>query len=135
MSAKTFVSVQRLTRSKKRPAQETSGPSWSQVETTVRELGEGPGGRLQLSDANEDRVMTVYGAEGAFHIGIAIGGNEFHFYTSGTPDEEDELTQVAWNQVPKDQVCRDVERTIAMVKRFFETGDRLDTVRWISEKF
>lgn len=131
-----FVKLQRLTRSKKKPAQESSQPPWAEVEKTLRALGDGSGGRLQLADAAEERVMTVYGEDGAFHLGIAVDGSEFHFYTSGgAEDEDDNLTSIAWNQAPKTQVCRDVERVVAMVRRFYDTGERLESVRWISERF
>lgn len=130
-----FVKLQRLTRSKKKPAQETSQPPWAEVEKTLRTLGDGSGGRLQLADAAEVKVMTVYGEDGDYHLGIAVDGSEFHFYTSGADDEEDELTSIAWNQAPKAQVCRDVERVVAMVRRFYDTGERLESVRWISERF
>ena len=45
------------------------------------------------------------------------------------------LVDVAWTQVPKDQVLSDAEKAIAIVKHFYETGERLDSVRWISERF
>ena len=130
-----FVKVLKLARSKKRPATSTDNPSWDQVEQALRTIAEGKGGKIELRDANETRVMVVYGEEGAFHIGITVDETEFHFYSNGTTDESDELCDVAWNQVPKDQVLRDVERAKAIIYRFFESGQRLDTVSWVSERF
>lgn len=131
-----WVRTLRLAKSKKRQPETTNGPTWEQVESILRGLSEGTGGRVELSDARGDRVMTIYGSDGEYCLGIATDGSSFHFYINGTSnEEEEELCEIAWNQVPKTQVLKDVARLLEIVKRFYETGERVDTVQWLSERF
>src|SRR5947208_2585853 len=120
---KPFVQVLKLTRKKNKPGAAHSDPTWEQVETMLRALNhEGPG-RIELLDAAERVRMTVRGEPGAFHVGVSIDDVEFHFYSNGPAEADDELTEVAWDAVPEDQVCKDFDLVMTIARAFYEKGE------------
>lgn len=109
-------------------------PTWNQVEDAIISLNKDTyGGFVTILDEDETKSMTIFGQQGAYHIGIIVNEEEFHYYWDGSkPDEASEIP-IAGNFFKEHQICYDFEKLIKIAKYFYDTGECLEEVFWESE--
>lgn len=112
--------------------QEIQNPTWDQVEGMLRELAGGTFSRIDLFNNDESCAMTVYGQATAFFIVICIEESTYYYFWNGQKSGGEEQ-EIAGHLFDAEKVCQDFETLAEIAKEFWRTGDRLQSVRWLSE--
>jgi hypothetical protein len=118
------------TQSQKR--RELLNPTWEQVGDVLRELAAEAFVRIELFNEDESCAMTIYGEAHAFFIAISVEESTYHYFWNGREPGDGER-EIAGHLFDSEKVCEDFEIVTKIAEKFWRTGGRLDSVKWLSE--
>jgi hypothetical protein len=106
-------------------------PTWKDVHAALCGFKTHDVGHIALF-LEGDIDMGIYGEPHQYHIAI-VDEQDVHYYYWNNLKPTDSIVDVAWHSFPAHQICTDFQLVVKIVKTFYETGERLDEVKW--EKF